>query len=122
MGVSHFINSDNDLCYSEIFIYRTKQRRAHLYFSKKFSCKCNRCMDPSEFDSYVSGLKCIRTNCDGVMLSINPLITTAYWKCRECHLKLDYSRVAKIHEILSNQVFIVFISLSTKSLLNEFSK
>lgn len=58
--------------------------------------------------SYVSSLKCIRTGCDGLMLTVNPMLVKAFWKCNQCQLKLDYSRVSRIHDILSQQVYKIY--------------
>jgi hypothetical protein len=62
------------------FLWGTQQRRIHLAYSKNFLCKCPRCIDATEFESYISALKCVRPDCDGVgiMLPVNPLVSLFY--------------------------------------------
>lgn len=33
-------------------LWGTNQRRMHLYYSKNFLCKCERCVDPTEFGKH----------------------------------------------------------------------
>lgn len=87
------------------FLWGTQQRRVHLGYSKNFLCKCNRCLDPTEFNSFVSGIKCIRPKCDGIMLPVHPLVVTSPWACDKCNLKLDHARISNITDILSKQIF-----------------
>lgn len=87
------------------FLWGTQQRRVHLAYSKNFLCKCERCVDPTEFGSFISALKCVRPDCDNVMLPVDPLIVTSPWECTNCHLKLDHARISKICDIVSKQIF-----------------
>lgn len=87
------------------FLWGTQQRRVHLAYSKNFHCKCERCLDPAEFGSFISALKCIKPNCGNVMLPVDPLVVTSLWECKNCHMKLDHARVAKICDIFSKQIF-----------------
>lgn len=102
-------------------LWGTINRRMHLYYSKNFLCKCERCMEPTEFGkinkkitlkviknsstgSYVSAINCIRIECPGKMLIIEPLVMTSPWKCDTCGLNLSNLKVTKIHDIISKQV------------------
>lgn len=87
------------------FLWGTQQRRVHLAYSKNFLCKCERCLDPTEFGSNISALKCIRPECDSIMLPIDPLLIKSPWKCETCQLKLDHARTSRISDILSKQIF-----------------
>lgn len=87
------------------FLWGTAQRRVHLAYSKNFLCKCERCLDPAEFGSFMSALKCVKPSCNSVMLPIDPLIVTSPWECKNCHLKLDHARISKICDIFSKQIF-----------------
>lgn len=86
-------------------LWGTLQRRVHLAYSKNFLCKCDRCLDSTEFNSYISAISCISPKCDSRMLPINPLVVTSPWKCEKCDLKLDHARVSRITDILSKQIF-----------------
>lgn len=87
------------------FLWGTQQRRVHLAYSKNFMCKCERCLDPTEFGSNIAALKCIRPECDSVLLPVNPLIIKSPWQCVKCNLKLDHARTSRISDILSKQIF-----------------
>lgn len=87
------------------FLWATLQRRVHLAYSKNFLCKCERCLDPTEFGSYISALKCVRPECDNMMLPLDPLVVTSPWQCKNCNLKLDHARITKLSDIFSRQIF-----------------
>lgn len=87
------------------FLWGTQQRRVHLAYSKNFLCKCERCVDPTEFESLISALKCVRPGCDSVMLPQDPLVVTSLWECQKCQLRLDHGRISKICDIFSKQIF-----------------
>lgn len=93
------------------FLWGTNQRRIHLGYSKNFLCKCDRCIDRTEFGSFISAIKCIHPDCDSIMLPVNPLSVTSPWHCEKCNMKLDHARVSRITDILSKQIF--------KRILNE---
>ncbi|XP_070500302.1 SET domain-containing protein SmydA-8-like [Chironomus tepperi] len=102
-------------------LWGTMQRRVHLGYSKNFLCKCERCLDPKEFNSNISGIKCIHPQCDSIMLPINPLVITSSWKCEKCNFKLDHARISKITDILSKQIF-NRISNEPMKLINQYLK
>jgi SET domain len=87
------------------FLWGTQQRRVHLAYSKNFLCKCERCVDSTEFGSFISAIKCIHPECDSILLPTNPLVVTSPWQCKKCNLRLDHVRVSKICDILSKQIF-----------------
>lgn len=87
------------------FLWGTNQRRVHLAYSKKFLCFCDRCKDPTEFNSFISAIRCVRLDCKGKMLPLNPTVIQSPFRCDECGLKLDHIRVSKIQDIISSQVF-----------------
>ncbi|XP_038112332.1 SET domain-containing protein SmydA-8 [Culex quinquefasciatus] len=61
----------------------TLKRRQHLCDSKFFWCQCPRCVDPTEFGTHCSTLKCAKCP-KGLVLSSNPLDQDAPWKCKNC--------------------------------------
>lgn len=102
-------------------LWGTQQRRVHLAYSKNFLCDCARCLDRTEFSTNVSGIKCIRQKCDGIMLPINPLAVTSPWNCDICNLKLDHARISNITDILSKQIFNRILK-EPMNLINQYLK
>ena len=63
-------------------MWSTRMRRGHLRETKYFSCKCERCADPSELGSHMSTLKC---QCgEGLYMANDPLNPEADWSCNAC--------------------------------------
>ncbi|XP_014271573.1 SET domain-containing protein SmydA-8 isoform X1 [Halyomorpha halys] len=58
-------------------------RREQLLGSKFFDCTCKRCSDKTEFNTFMSAIKC--ENCqNGYLLPANPLYNCSDWKCDKC--------------------------------------
>jgi len=70
------------LCYSEP-MWGTINRQRHLSQSKFFQCRCDRCKDPTELETYASGILC-RSCKHGVLLSADPLKEESDWVCNQC--------------------------------------
>lgn len=84
-------------------LWGTQARREHLKETKYFSCCCERCRDPSELGTYLSGLRCLGTEsapCGGVQLPVNPLEDNTEWACDKCDVKVDNNEV----NFLINQI------------------
>ena len=68
----------------------TFARRPVLRAKWYFDCGCDRCLDPSELGSCLSGLLCTRPApsasklCGGCVLSLDPTDGEADWSCRLC--------------------------------------
>ena len=68
----------------------TFARRPVLSAKWYFDCGCDRCLDPSELGSCLSGLLCTRPTpsasklCGGCVLSLDPTCGEADWSCRAC--------------------------------------
>jgi hypothetical protein len=60
----------------------TLTRQAVLLENKFFSCRCERCLDPTELGSHTSSLRC-RPPCDGSMVPGDPLAPDV-WRCDRC--------------------------------------
>lgn len=45
------------ICYTD-GLWSTGSRRHHLKETKYFSCRCQRCLDPTEFKTYFSAVTC----------------------------------------------------------------
>lgn len=100
------------------FLWSTQQRRVHLAYSKKFFCECSRCLDPTEFGSYISALKCVSPVCDGLMLPIIPTNIQSSWECTKCKAKLNHLKISKLNDIFSKQVFGMILKDSMSNLNN----
>lgn len=96
------INKDEHLkiMYSNM-LWGTTLRQEHLQMTKHFICKCDRCKDPTEFGTYINGLKCMGideisiTSCkNGIQLPENPLNQNSDWKCNICPVKLNSDEVS----------------------------
>ena len=45
-------------------------------------CRCERCRDPTELNSFVSATRCLRCNGEGIILPDNPVSSeTVIWRC-----------------------------------------
>ncbi|BES89117.1 SET domain [Nesidiocoris tenuis] len=64
-------------------------RRPYLAYSKHFICNCQRCCDPTEFETYLQATKC---QCGGIMLPLDSLNFNSEWSCCGCG-KREGSRV-----------------------------
>ncbi|KAG8227849.1 hypothetical protein J437_LFUL010708 [Ladona fulva] len=65
-------------------LWGTQQRRDHLKVTKYFDCTCERCSDPTEMGTYISGLRCLACE-KGYLLPDQPLEgVLAEWKCNNC--------------------------------------
>lgn len=61
----------------------TLKRREHLQEGKFFWCSCDRCRDPTEYQTFTSALRCPKCQ-NGMILPIDPLTQEASWHCRAC--------------------------------------
>ncbi|XP_055627614.1 SET domain-containing protein SmydA-8 [Toxorhynchites rutilus septentrionalis] len=81
----------------------TLKRRQHLYSSKFFWCRCNRCTDPTEFGTHCSTLKC--SSCpNGLVLPTDPLDQNAEWKCKTCTYTVSAKNVNQLLDKLFKEV------------------
>jgi len=70
------------VCYTDS-LWPTSERREHLVYSKNFLCTCDRCLDSTENETYMSAVKC--TKCpNGYFLPQNPIDCESHWLCTEC--------------------------------------
>lgn len=88
-------------CYSGS-LWGTPARRTHLYKTKHFLCRCDRCADPTERGTLLAALKCFASECPGVLLPIEPLKMTSAWRCIECDLRVPYNNVCAIQGALGS--------------------
>ncbi|CAG9788862.1 unnamed protein product [Diatraea saccharalis] len=87
-------------------LWGTQARRQHLKDTKYFSCKCQRCSDPTELGTFLSAMKCLGDGyaCDGIHLPEDPLDDETEWACSKCRIKLDNSQVNMIISQMGEEV------------------
>lgn len=88
-------------CYTGI-LWGTPARRAHLYKTKHFLCKCDRCSDPTERGTLLGALKCFSTECPGYLLPIDPLKSSSAWRCLQCEMRVPNENVRAIQGALGS--------------------
>ncbi|XP_045785788.1 SET domain-containing protein SmydA-8-like [Maniola jurtina] len=90
-------------CYSGM-LWGTPARRLHLYKTKHFFCKCDRCADPTERGTLLAALKCFSTECPGSLLPLQPLKTNTAWRCLDCGLRVPSSNICAVQSALGSLV------------------
>lgn len=60
------------------------KRKTSLRKTWFFDCCCLRCQDPTEMQSYLSGIKCPNPSCHAVMLPSNVMDLESPWICSDC--------------------------------------
>ncbi|CAG9814555.1 unnamed protein product [Phaedon cochleariae] len=97
---SVFIEKDSEIfdSYSRV-IWGTATRSMHLKKTKHFVCKCKRCLDPTEFGTYMSSILC--KNCRGNLIPTNPLKSCA-WKCEDCNEIVPLKDVARVFSLIGS--------------------
>lgn len=73
-------------------------RRPLLRSRWHFDCFCQRCSDPTELGSFLSGLICQRRRCEGTVLSKDSLDNQSDWACTSCHVIWPFDKVLKVVE------------------------
>ncbi|KAG5868020.1 hypothetical protein JTB14_032325 [Gonioctena quinquepunctata] len=74
-------------------IWGTTTRTLNLRETKHFVCLCDRCLDPTEFGTYMSGILCEK--CRGNVIPIKPL-TKSQWQCEDCRTLVPLKEVVRI--------------------------
>ncbi|XP_045470200.1 SET domain-containing protein SmydA-8-like [Harmonia axyridis] len=95
------IREGQELFHSYVrLIWSTPTRQFNLVKTKHFICKCPRCLDPTEFGTYMSGILCKK--CKGNVIPINPLNTKSNWRCEDCGTEVSVPEMAKIICVLGS--------------------
>lgn len=91
------INEHLSTSYSHV-LWGTQLRQQHLKETKYFTCKCERCKDPSELGTNFSSLRCLGTDelgpCNGLQMPIDPLAKDIEWACSKCPIKISNDQVS----------------------------
>ncbi|CAG9774107.1 unnamed protein product [Ceutorhynchus assimilis] len=88
-------------------LWGTQERRKHLKETKYFFCLCNRCKDPTEFNTFFSALICLGNDdegCKGIQLPQNPTQDNPDWVCNKCNIKLPNGEISNFVEHLKKEV------------------
>ncbi|XP_033608644.1 SET domain-containing protein SmydA-8 isoform X3 [Cryptotermes secundus] len=86
----------------------TWDRQTHLREGKYFDCTCKRCSDPTELETHMSSIWCVRCH-EGFVVSTNPIgtrsplqeskqvktaSTNTDWECKTCQHRYRFSLIA----------------------------
>lgn len=77
-------------------------RRFHLLRTKHFLCNCPRCLDPSEYGTYMSAILCKKCG-DFVLPKISQNIKND-WECKACKTIVESERIAIVLSVLGSLV------------------
>ncbi|XP_055320157.1 SET domain-containing protein SmydA-8-like [Sitodiplosis mosellana] len=81
-------------------LYGTEARQEHLTKGKYFECECSRCMDPTEFGTHLSSMRC--QSCTmGYMIRMDGKTT---WKCLNCNTNVPSEQIQLILRDIRLQV------------------
>lgn len=95
------IQKDTEIFHSYArLLWGTVTRRYHLLRTKHFFCRCSRCMDPSEFRTNTSAVKCAR--CGGNVLPKSTATLDTEWECWNCKLNMPLEKVGIMLSILGS--------------------
>lgn len=87
------------ISYSDV-LWGTANRQDHLQQTKLFRCTCARCLDPTEFGTYLSALKCSGfkkdSNCSGMLLPENLKNWYGGYICNKCRGLVDGKEITNI--------------------------
>ncbi|KFB46177.1 AGAP007779-PA-like protein [Anopheles sinensis] len=81
----------------------TVARQSILASSKFFTCRCTRCLDPTELGTHFSTLLCNKCSA-GFITTTNPLDENAEWKCNQCAFKTSGAAVQKAVMTMHNEI------------------
>lgn len=80
--------------------------QAILQQTKCFKCICNRCQDPQELGSGLSGLKCKNKaiNCQGVASQLDPLNADSDLECNLCKQVITNESAKMMQDFVMNSI------------------
>lgn len=96
------INTEITTNYLEPF-HTNLQRRAILLRGKSFECCCQRCSDPTEFQTFASCSRCqfcLKKN-NGYFVSSNSLNLSSEWRCNGCFTMINGKEAMEFDNNLS---------------------
>ena len=101
-------------------LWGTSDRQNFLQMTKFFTCKCERCLDPTELSCHISSLRCQQIQCTnkveveeksgihasgtGMIVPEDPLSPESPWKCLTCGENYPVKYAASIVEKIGREV------------------
>jgi hypothetical protein len=84
----------------------TLVRRAVLENKYLRPCSCSRCLDPTEWETFLMAVKCKREGCNGHLLTQNPLQeeTPSKWQCLECNGILKHETILQSLRLVNDKL------------------
>jgi len=86
-------------------IFGVPKRKTHLEEEWYFQCRCARCMDVTEFGTYVSALKCSHCQ-EGLILPEN-CNKDCLWRCRFCMNPFESEFIANFVQNLEDELYAI---------------
>lgn len=87
------------ICYSDV-LWGTANRQDHLKQTKLFHCACARCLDSTEFGTFLSALRCSGfkkdSDCSGLLLPENVKNWYGGYICNKCRGLVEAVEITKI--------------------------
>ncbi|XP_058462124.1 SET domain-containing protein SmydA-8 [Malaya genurostris] len=87
------------ISYSDV-LWSTCNRLDHLQQTKLFRCTCARCIDPTEFGTYFSAMKCSGfkkdSSCTGLLLPESGKNWHSNWTCNKCKAAVEFKEISTI--------------------------
>jgi len=87
-------------------MWGTFNRKMHLKETKFFTCSCNRCIDPSELQTFFSSLKC--QSCpiqnQGFLLPKDPLEHNTSWFCSICNIEEKFEYIEAVTRSIGEEL------------------
>jgi len=81
----------------------TLTRQSMLLENKYFSCRCPRCVDPTELGSHTSSLKCRVNKCTGAVVAEAPC-SDCDWVCTQCEDRQEAQTVSNLLSCLEKDL------------------
>ncbi|XP_058819012.1 SET domain-containing protein SmydA-8-like [Topomyia yanbarensis] len=83
----------------------TIQRRYIIKLAKCFECSCERCQDPTEFQTFASSIDCPKCN-KAKIVSIDPLDFRSAWQCQNghCSYRESYRQYVTRNEAIQAEI------------------
>uniref|UniRef100_T1PEE7 SET domain protein n=1 Tax=Musca domestica TaxID=7370 RepID=T1PEE7_MUSDO len=92
-------------------------RHLFLKMKKTFTCKCQRCSDPTEKGAFISAVYCRDTNCPGLAVPEVTGMPQPNWNCLECKQKSPHAPMSKAQDLAVGAINAKTNSNSLKTLI-----
>ena len=114
-------------------MWGTADRINFLEMTKFFTCKCERCSDPTELGTHISSIRCRTVGCtkqlneynacsSALVVPTDPLNLESEWKCVTCHETYPPAFVSAIVEKVGKDLEILHEKYGNLEAQEEFLK